>query len=91
MTDFDIAAAGEHVYDVTTTDDSGGSTKHRVTVPQRLMSDLGIAASQEPVLVRASMRYLLEREPASSVLASFSLDDITRYFPGYPDEIVTLL
>jgi hypothetical protein len=91
MHDIDITAAGEHSYDVTTTDDSGSTTRHRVTVPQRLMTDLGLAASQEPVLVRASLRYLLEREPGSSVLASFSLDDITRYFPGYPDEIVTLL
>ena len=55
------------------------------------MTDLGIAASQEAVLVAPRCIYLLEREPASSVLASFTLDDITRYFPGYPDEIVALL
>jgi hypothetical protein len=37
------------------------------------------------------MVYLLEREPPSSVLDAFTLDDITRYFPGYPDEIAARL
>lgn len=87
MTDLDITASDEHVYDVTITDDDGNESRHRVTVPVRFLTDLGIAASQEPLLVRASMVYLLEREPPSSVLAAFTLDDITRYFPGYPDEI----
>jgi hypothetical protein len=87
MTDLEITAAGEHVYDVTITDGKDTTTRHRVTVPVRFLTDLGIAASQEPLLVRASMVYLLEREPASSVLGAFTLDDITRYFPGYPDEI----
>ena len=91
MTEIDISAADEHVYDVTITDDSGAHTRHRVTVPVRLLADLGVAASQEPLLVRASMAYLLEREPPSSVLGAFTLDDITRYFPGYPDEITARL
>ena len=91
MTDIDITAAGEHVYDVTITDDDGSQSRHRVTVPVRFLTDLALAASQEPLLVRASMVYLLEREPPSSVLAAFTLDDITRYFPGYPDEITARL
>jgi hypothetical protein len=87
MADLDITAADEHVYDVTITDDDGRQSRHCVTVPVRFLTDLGLAASQEPLLVRASMVYLLEREPPSSVMASFTLDDITRYFPGYPNEI----
>jgi hypothetical protein len=38
-------------------------------------------------LVRASFEFLLEREPATSILHEFSLDVISRYFPGYPAEI----
>jgi hypothetical protein len=38
-------------------------------------------------LVRASFEFLLEREPATSILREFSLDVISRYFPGYPAEI----
>jgi hypothetical protein len=87
MAELDITAADQHVYDVTITGDDGRQSLHRVTVPVRFLTDLGLAASQEPLLVRASMVYLLEREPPSSVLAAFTLDDITRYFPGYPDEI----
>lgn len=91
MADLDITAAGEHVYDVAITDGDGRQSRHRVTVPVRFLTDLGLAASQEPLLVRASMVYLLEREPPSSVMAAFTLDDITRYFPGYPEEIVARL
>ena len=91
MPDLAITASDEHVYDVTITDDDGSETRHRVTVPERFLTDHGLAASQEPVLVRASMQYLLEREPPSSILSAFSLDDITRYFPGYPAEIAALL
>jgi hypothetical protein len=91
MPDLDITASDEHVYDVTITADDGSETRHCVTVPERFLADRGLAATQEPVLVRASMLYLLEREPASSVLAAFTLEDIGRYFPDYPDEIATLL
>ena len=38
-------------------------------------------------LVRASFEFLLEHEPASSILRKFSLDVISQYFPGYPAEI----
>jgi hypothetical protein len=91
MPELDITAAGEHAYDVTITDDAGTETRHHVTVPTRFLTDLGLAAAQEPTLVRASMRYLLEREPPASILSAFSLDDVTRYFPDYPAEITTLL
>jgi hypothetical protein len=37
------------------------------------------------------MAYLLEREPASSILPQFGLDEIARFFPNYPTEIGTLL
>lgn len=38
-------------------------------------------------IVRASFEFLLEREPASSILPEFSLDVIGRYFPEYEDEL----
>jgi hypothetical protein len=91
MAEVDITASDEHVYDVTITDDDGRLSRHRVTVPVRFLTDLGLAASQEPLLVRASMVYLLEREPPSSVLAAFTLDDITRYLPAYPSDIAAHL
>jgi hypothetical protein len=58
-----------------------GSSRHRVSVPERFGD-----ADLERV-VRASFEFLLEREPASSILGEFSLDVIARYFPEYEDEL----
>jgi hypothetical protein len=85
--DLDITAAGTHRYDVVITDRSGRETSHTVDVPTGLLQRLGLSDAQEPLLVRASMKYLLEREPPSSILREFSLDVIARYFPDYPTDI----
>jgi hypothetical protein len=91
MPDIDIAAADANTYDVTITADDGQQTSHRVWVPPAILTDLGLSEAQEPVLVRASLAYLLEREPASSILPQFGLDEIARFFPNYPTEIGALL
>jgi len=36
-------------------------------------------------LVRRSFLFLLEHEPPTSILRTFSLRDIARYFPSYED------
>lgn len=82
----DITAADPHVYDVSITHPSGAETSHRVTVPDELMARLGLSAAQEPLLVRASLAYLLERSPAAMPDA-FGLDEIGRAVPEYDDEI----
>jgi len=38
-------------------------------------------------LVRETFVFLLEREPVSSILPSFDLAVVARYFPAYPTEI----
>ena len=38
-------------------------------------------------LVGATFAFLLEREPVSSILSSFDLTVVARYFPEYPTEI----
>ena len=62
-------------------------TGHRVTVPAGFAAGLGCGQVAQEELVRASFEFLLEHEPASSILPTFSLDVISRYFPGYPAEI----
>jgi len=91
MPDIDIAAADANTYDVTITADDGAQTSHRVWVPPAILTELGLSEAQEPQLVRASMAYLLEREPPSSILSQFGLDEIARFFPNYPTEIGTML
>jgi hypothetical protein len=87
MPDLDIRAAGAQRYDATVTAEDGTQTEHTVHVPPELLVELGVTEAQEPLLVRASLLYLLEREPASAILAEFSLDVIPRYFPDYRTDI----
>ena len=65
----DITAADPHTYDVTITHPTGAETAHRVTVPEQLMADLGVSAAQEPLLVRASLAYLMEHDPGRAARA----------------------
>lgn len=85
--DLDITASDRHVYDVTITHPSGAETRHCVTVPEPLMADLGLSAAQEPLLVRASLVYLLEHRP-TAIPARFDLDEIGTAVPEYRDEIL---
>jgi len=62
-------------------------TRHLVSVPRGFGPDLGLGAISGEDLVRASFLFLLDREPATSILAEFSLDLISRYFPEYRHEI----
>jgi hypothetical protein len=62
-------------------------TRHVVSVPNGFGAGLGLGAISGEDLVRASFLFLLDREPANSVLAEFSLDVIPRYFPEYRHEI----
>lgn len=77
MPDIMITHAEGRTYDVTI----DGTSDHRVSVPTRFGDE-----DLERV-VRASFEFLLEREPASSILPEFSLDVIGRYFPEYEDEL----
>ncbi len=63
-----------------------GSTRHRVTVPAGDLERYGGGASVG-TLLEVSFHFLLEREPKESILRSFEISVIERYFPEYPDEI----
>jgi hypothetical protein len=89
-TRLDITASDRHVYDVTISHPSGAETRHCVTVPERLAAELGVSDAQEPILVRVSLVYLLEHDPAA-IPERFDLDEIGRAVPEYPDEIVARL
>lgn len=86
----DITAADPHTYDVTITHPTGVKTSHCVTVPEQLLADVGVSAAQEPLLVRASLAYLMEHEPAA-LPERFDLAEIGRAVPEYEEEIVARL
>ncbi len=71
-----------------TVKEARGETRHRVTLQKSDYEELvGDKATPEE-LVRQSFRFLLEREPKESIMRSFDLLVIARYFPEYPREIV---
>jgi hypothetical protein len=80
---------------ITVTQQAGGTfrvqtpagTSHEVSVPAGFAASLGCGHVAPDELVRASFGFLLEREPATSILRVFSLDVISQYFPSYPAEI----
>ena len=58
----------------------------RVQVPDDLF-DAGLPDADPEVLVRESILFLLDREPAAAILPEFNLTVIADYFPDYPQEI----
>jgi hypothetical protein len=66
------------------------TTHHRVRVAKKDVERLAGGQSTEELL-RESIRFLLEREPNTSILPSFDLPLIGRYFPEYEREIQTRL
>ena len=62
-------------------------TTHRVTLQEA--DRLRLAGEKVPAekLIERSFRFLLEREPNTSILATFDLPLIGRYFPEYDEEI----
>lgn len=67
-------------------DDGRGTSTHRVTVTADHVDRFG-AGADAAALLEESFAFLLEREPKESILSSFDLPAIERYFPEYPEEI----
>ncbi|MEX0874001.1 MAG: hypothetical protein WD646_04705 [Actinomycetota bacterium] len=67
--------------------DGSGETEHIVRVADDYVSRLGLDHADRRGLVERSFEFLLEREPKESIMRSFDLSVIERYFPEYPDEI----
>ena len=65
---------------------SSAVTQHRVRVTTADLARLAGDRTPEDLL-RASFEFLLEREPNTSILASFDLPLIGHYFPEYEQEI----
>ena len=63
------------------------ATEHRVTVTPADLARLDRGAPDPERLVRAAFAFLLEREPAASILRSFDLPVIGRYFPGWEGDV----
>jgi hypothetical protein len=65
--------------------------EHLVSVSRGELAQLAPGEWEPTRLVEESFRYLLEREPATSILRKFAISEIGRYFPDYPDQIAIRL
>lgn len=72
--------------DVAVADDAG-RTRHAVSVRSEDLARLDPTAADPTDLVRRSFDFLLRHEPKESILATFDLTVIARYFPDYEAEI----
>lgn len=66
-----------------------GTTTHRVTVSDDYHQKLTAGRESKEDLVKRSFEFLLQRESNQSILSSFELSVIQRYFPEYERTIST--
>jgi hypothetical protein len=69
-----------------TVGDDPAATTHEVSVDRATLDDMAPGVSPEE-LVRISFEFLLEREPRQSIMRSFELPIIGRFFGDYRDEM----
>ena len=86
MSEITITAMEPGRYGVQVTE-GDTTTSHRVTVPDALLDDLGLDDVDPELVVRETFGFLLDREPATSILDEFSLDQVPDFFPDYHDEL----
>jgi hypothetical protein len=84
-----VESSGRGVYRVVVSE-GRSTTIHDVTVTPQDLARYAPGSTPERLL-EASFEFLLEREPASSILSRFSLPVIERYFPEYPRVIRQML
>ena len=77
------AAADGWVCGVVIDDGSRDGSRHEVSVRAADLDRLAPGATDPTDLVRRSFAFLVEREPPESILRSFDLPMIGRYFPDY--------
>ncbi|HKS31758.1 MAG TPA: hypothetical protein VJR28_05060 [Chthoniobacterales bacterium] len=66
---------------------NGTATTHQVTLKDADRIRLGGPDISGDALIAESFRFLLEREPNTSILRTFDLPVIGTYFPEYEQEI----
>jgi len=68
-------------------EESGSETRHRVTMKNSTYQGLTGGDVTPERCVQAAFEFLLDREPKESILGSFDITVISRYFPEFEREI----
>jgi hypothetical protein len=85
MAQITVRPAGEGRFAVLV-EDGGAATEHDVTVSANDLQRLGGRRTPD-AFVRDCFGFLLAREPKESILRSFDVSEIGRYFPEFEREI----
>lgn len=85
MADITVTRINETTFRVVV-NEGGTQSAHEVTATAADRQQYGGGAPPER-LIQVSFEFLLEREPKESILRSFAIPVIARYFPEYPTEI----
>ncbi len=83
MAEIVTRAVDEQVYEVEVTYE-GRRYGYRVSVPDELIERTG---SDPAAIVRATIAFLLDHEPPTSILQRFDCSVVSRYFPEYEAEL----
>jgi hypothetical protein len=62
-------------------------TRHHVTMSRETRKRLTVGKHTPERCVEAAFRFLLDREPKESILGSFDVTAISRYFPEFDREL----
>ena len=82
---FLIKKLSDDVFEITVAKTS--TTTHTVTVTDQSLTDLTDNNVTKTQLLEFSFKFLLEREPNTSILSSFEINVISKYFTNYKDEV----
>ena len=80
-----IKKLSDDVFKVTVAKSS--KTTHTVTVTDQSLTDLTDNNTTKTQLLEFSFNFLLDREPNTSILSSFDINVISKYFSDYRDEV----
>ncbi len=80
-----IKKLSDDVFTVTVSEAS--TTTHTVTITDQSLNDLTDNNVTKTQLLKFSFNFLLDREPNTSVLSSFDINVISKYFYDYKDEV----
>ena len=80
-----IRKLSDDIFEVTVTKTS--TTTHTVTVTDQSLTDLTDNNVTKTQLLDFSFNFLLDREPNTSILSSFDINVILKYFSDYKDEV----
>lgn len=87
MSGVEVVEESPGLFAVIVVDALGSVTEHQVTVPDGFLDETGVGGADPVWAVRESFDFLLAREAPSSIMRSFDLPTITRFFPEYPDDL----